>query len=174
MIIPAGSSRRAFQPPFWRIVQLDRAFGPSSPCSKPPEKNDEVGILVEKTRKPPSLPAPILANFPARSGCLASQPLFDAAGKNDEVGIPVEKRKRRKKSNGECTRWHVCNTVSEEKYRGTKLLSKNQNISESFSFLAGVNMIVTNSQFCTGIWLSKKTIKTHTKNTNKKNNQIKF
>ena len=37
MIIPAGSSRRASQPPFWRIFQLVRAVGPSSPCSTSPE-----------------------------------------------------------------------------------------------------------------------------------------
>ena len=97
MIIPAGSSRQAYQPQFWRIFQLDRAVGPPSPCSKPPEKNDEVGIQVEKKkRKPPSLPAPILANFPARSGRRASQPLFDAAGKYDKVGIPAEKKTPKK------------------------------------------------------------------------------
>ena len=43
------------------------------------------------------------------------------------------------------------NTVSKEKYRETKLLYKNQNISQSFGFLAGVYMIVTNSKFCTGV-----------------------
>ena len=38
------------------------------------------------------------------------------------------------------------NTVSEEKYRETTLFYKKQ----SFGFLAGVYMIVTNSQFCLG------------------------
>ena len=41
--------------------------------------------------KPPSLPAPILANFPARSGRQASKPPFDAARKYDEVGIQSKK-----------------------------------------------------------------------------------
>ena len=104
MIIPAGSSRQATQPPFWRIFQLDRAVGPPSPCSNASVKNDEVGIPVKKSRKPPNLPAPILANFSARSGRPASQPLFDAAGKYDEVGIPVEKKTPKK---AECTRWQV-------------------------------------------------------------------
>ena len=126
----------------------------------------------KKPRKPPSLPTPILASFPAGSGRQASQPRFDAAGKYDEVGIPVKKKNAEKKPVDECTRWHVVpsgpgmahhsrrpgawwhvckNTVSKEKYRETKLLCKNQNISQSFGFLARVYMIVTNSQFCTGV-----------------------
>ena len=43
-------------------------------------------------------PGPILANFPARSGRRASQPLFEAARKNDKVGIPVEKTASRQAS----------------------------------------------------------------------------
>ena len=43
------------------------------------------------------------------------------------------------------------NTVPKEKYRETKSLYKNLNISQSFGFLAGVYIIVTNFQICTGV-----------------------
>ena len=51
MIIPAGSNRRASQPPFWRIFQLDRAVGPPNPVSKPPENTKK---WVFKSKKPAS------------------------------------------------------------------------------------------------------------------------
>ena len=102
----ARSSRRASQPPFWRISQIDRAVGPPSPCWTPPKNTTKWVFQSKKTCKPPSLLAPIRANFQARSGRPASQPLFDAAGKYDEVGIPVE-TKTPKKLVGECSRWHV-------------------------------------------------------------------
>ena len=55
---PARSGHQAYKPPF------DAA-----------RKYDEVGIPVEKTRKPPSLPVPILAHIPSRSGRLDRAPV---------------------------------------------------------------------------------------------------
>ena len=73
-------------------------------------------------------------------------------GKIRRSGYSSRKKNAGKKPIGECTRWNLCmKTVSKEKDRETKLLYKNQNISQSFGFLAGVYMIVTNSQFCTGV-----------------------
>ena len=171
VIILAGSSRRASKPPFWRIFSARSGRRAFQPLFEAARKNDEVGIPVEKTRKPPSLPASILANFPARSGLgpRAYQSLFDAAGKYDEVGIPKKNAEKSLWANapdgtwchqalGRPTTlagrawWQVCmNTVSKKKYRETRLLYKNQNISQSFGLLAGLYMIVTNSQFCTGV-----------------------
>ena len=48
---PARSSRRASQPPFWRIFQLDRAVRPPSPRLTPPENTTK---WVFQSKKPAS------------------------------------------------------------------------------------------------------------------------
>ena len=48
---PTRSSRRASQPPFWRIFQLDRAVRPPSPRSTPPENTTK---WVFQSKKPTS------------------------------------------------------------------------------------------------------------------------
>ena len=49
MNAPARSSRRASQPPFWRIFQLHRAIRPPSPRSTPPE-NTTKWVFQSKTK----------------------------------------------------------------------------------------------------------------------------
>ena len=51
MNAPARSSRRAYQPTFWRIFQLGRAVRPPSPRSTPPENTTK---WVFQSKKPTS------------------------------------------------------------------------------------------------------------------------
>ena len=95
VIIPAASSRR---PPSPHSGVFSNWIGPLG-LPAPVRRRQEIrrsGYSSQKTRKRPSLLAPILANFLARSGRRASQPLFDAARKYREVGIPVEKKTPKK------------------------------------------------------------------------------
>ena len=111
MIIPAGSSRRASQPPFWRIFQLVRAVGPSSPCSTSPENTTK---WVFQSKNPASRRAsqpPFWRIFQLDRAVGPSSPCSTPSENTTKWVFQSKKEKKKKNAEkkpvGECTRWHV-------------------------------------------------------------------